>query len=186
MGNAAKGIKMVVGHIERDMIEPLIIAAYNYEMLYGEDESIKADAQIVARGPTGVIMRDALIQRQLEALQIITPYAPAIPALKDGIPFMLREVLKGLDLPVDKIIPDPEKQEQLQNIASNIQGGQAPSSMPQNNIQPEQLNGSTVQPSGRGVAPMQPGKPGVGTIATPVLDGRSGPTVQALAAMNNV
>lgn len=182
MGNAAKGIKKVIGHIERDVLEPLITTMYNYNMLYDPDSSIKVDAQVVARGPTGVIMQDALVQRRLEGLQLITPYVGAGVVPPKGVAVLLREILKGLDMPVDKIIPDPEKQEQLQGVADatnqgvnqspnqpNVVGGVAKPALTL-----EQMQGSTVQPSAQGQVAMQPGQLGQGTVATAVPDGRSG------------
>lgn len=181
MGNASKGIKKVIGHIERDILEPMITSMYNYNMLYDADETIKVDAQVVVRGPTGIIMRETLIQRRMEALQLVTPYAQAGIVNKDGLAVILREVLKGIDLPVDEIVPDPKKQQLLQEQVKQIGAtGQPPE------FQPQDLQGSTVQPQGQGQLAMQPGRVGEGTTPTAVLDGRSGPTMQALSAMNQM
>jgi hypothetical protein len=189
MGNASKGIKKVIGHIERDILEPLIKSMYNYNMLYTDDETIKVDAQVVARGPTGIIMREAMIQRRLEALQLVTPYVQTGVVQPTGVAVLLREVLKGLDMPVDKIIPDPDKAAQLQNAVQEIQQGQVNirgRGNPQLPFTPENLQGSTPQPAGQGQMAMQVPPVGQGTIPQPVLDGRTGPTQQALASMNQV
>lgn len=192
MGNASKGIKKVIGHIERDVLEQLITNIYNYNMLYDNDSTIKVDAQVVARGPTGIIMREAMIQRRLESLQLITPYVPTGVVQKGGIAVLLREVLKGLDMPVDKIIPDPDKAAQLQNAVQSIQqqNGQQPQVQdggnPQLPFTPEQLQGSTPQPNGQGQVQMQPGKVGQGTVPTPVPDGRSGPAKQVVQGTGSV
>lgn len=184
MGNASKGIKKVIGHIERDILEQLITNMYNYNMLYDDDQALKVDAQVVARGPTGIIMREAMIQRRLEALQLITPYTATGVVQKDGLAVLLREVLKGLDMPVDKIIPDPEKAAQLQNAVQSIQQNDPTrvqnSGNPQMPFTPEQLQGSTVQPTGQGQVAMQPGQVGQGTVPTPNVDGRSGLAQQVL------
>jgi hypothetical protein len=131
MGNASKSIKQVIDHIEVDVLGPLIQAMYTYNMLFGEDETVKVDAQVIARGPSGIIMREALVQRRLEALQLLTPYLQFNIVTPEGLAVLLREVLSGLDMPVDKIIPDPEKAQTLQSVAQSAgpgptgQGGNA-------------------------------------------------------------
>lgn len=190
MGNASKGIKKVIGHIERDILEKLISSMYNYNMLYDDDEAIKVDAQVVARGPTGIIMREAMVQRRLEALQLVTPYAQAQIVPASGITVLLREVLRGLDLPVDDIIPDPKKQATLELAAKETSqpgqveiSGRGNSQLP---FIPEQMQGSTPQPSGQGQVKIQPGRVGQGTTPVVVPDGRSGATQQALQSTTQV
>jgi hypothetical protein len=179
MGNASKGMKKVIGHIERDVLEKLIRSYYNYNMLYDPDESLKVDAQVSARGPTGIIMREALIQRRLEALQLITPYVNSGVVQKEGLAVLLREVLTGLDMPVDKIIPDPERAKVLQDAVQATVPQQAE---PQISFNPEQLDGSTAQPTGQGQGQvqMQPGAVGQGTTPMAVPDGRSPGAMQVV------
>lgn len=193
MGNASKGIKKVIGHIERDVIEKFISGMYNYNMLFDPDDAIKVDAQVVARGPTGIIMREAMVQRRLEALQLVTPYANSGVVPKEGLAVLLRETLRGLDMPVDKIIPDPEKQAQLQGAAQTAQGqgmpvgqGGKPAKIGKPRAQlpfvPEQLNGATQPQGGRGQVAMVPGRVGQGTVPTAMPDGRSGAAQQVVAS----
>jgi hypothetical protein len=202
MGNASKGIKKVIGHIERDILEPFITEMYNYNMLFDPDESLKVDAQVVARGPTGIIMREAMIQRRLESLQLITPYAASGVVPKEGLAVLLREVLRGLEMPVDKIIPDPEKRAQLQDAANAVtatpagvgqaaamiqsSGGKPPKMGSKNRRQlpfiPDQGNGSIPPPQGKGTMATASPKLGQGTVPTPIPDGRSGLARQVVAS----
>lgn len=195
MGNASKGIKKVISNIESDVLEPLGQAMFNYNMLFDADDAIKVDAQIVARGPTGIVMREAMLQRRIEGLQMITPYAVMPNMIEpNGMKIMLREILKGLELPVDDIIPDPKRVKQLQSVAQGIQGeapagpggpggGQTNTS---EGFQPENLQGTVPAPAGRGIMATKPGQPGDGTVPTAVLDGRTGATRQAMAVANRV
>lgn len=187
MGNASKGIKKVIGHIERDILEPLIQAMYNYNMQFSDDETIKVDAQIVARGPTGIIMREAGIQKRLEALNLLQPYVAAGMVEKPGVLVLLREILRGLDMPVDQIIPDPKKQAELATAAQAVprQGGGI--SQPDGQIiTPETMQGSVPQPAGQGQVAMQQGRVGQGTTPMAVPDGRSGAANQVLQSNNNL
>lgn len=107
MGNAAKGIKNVQLNIDRDIIGPLIKGFYSYNMLTSDDNSIKADAQIIASGATGLLQRELSQARLVEILQLLAPFIPVWETMPDGLKVLLREVLKQTGLPVDQIIQDP-------------------------------------------------------------------------------
>lgn len=107
MGNAAKGIKNVQLNIDRDIISPLIRGFYSYNMLTHPDESIKADAQIIASGATGLLQRELSQARLVEILQLLAPFIPVWETMPNGLKVLLREVLKQTGLPVDQIIEDP-------------------------------------------------------------------------------
>lgn len=152
MGNASKGIKKVISNIEQDVLEPLITGFFNYNMLYDTDSAIKVDAQIVAKGPTGVILKEASVQRNMEALQILGPFIPTGIIPKDGVANLLRQILSGLDLDVDRIIPDPEKAAELAAIAQQNQQVNGPPGGPQQVPQ-----GAAPPPNG--IAAPAPGGP---------------------------
>ena len=114
MANAAKGIKNSILNIDRDVIEPHITFRYNMNMVYDEDQDIKSDAQVVARGATGLLQKELSQARMVELLQTLTPYAtvttPGVPPLipAQGMQYMLREVLRQGGLDVDRIIPNSD------------------------------------------------------------------------------
>lgn len=214
MGNASKGIKKVIANIEQDVLEPLITSFYNYNMLYDEDITLKVDAQIVAKGPTGVILKEAQVQRKMEALQILGPFVPTGIIPKDGLANLLRDILGGLDMDVDKIIPDPEKAAQLQALAQQQGAGQGqgpPGAQPGQPATPEGATPQTpggppnvVPFSGKGQGAAGKGHPGIppgvhpllphglppaesalsGTAPQPQLDRRSGAAGPIVAAQN--
>lgn len=105
MGNAAKGIKNVMLNIDRDVIEPIISYHIDYNMNEDPDPSIKGDSQAVARGSSGLLQRELAQTRTVEVLQLLAPFAAAVPP--QGMQVLLREVLKGTGMNVDDIIPDP-------------------------------------------------------------------------------
>lgn len=183
MGNAAKGIKQVIVNIEQDVLDPILTAFYNYNMLYDPDQALKVDAQVVARGPTSVLARETAAAKRLETLQVVGPFIPTGIIPKAGLATLLREVLKSSDLPVDKIVPDPELEAQLQAAAGPPQGapgGMPPGGPPQ---QPPAL-GAPQPPGTPGAPAMVPQAPGQGTGLVPRPDGRSGPAGAVVAAQN--
>lgn len=107
MGNAAKGIKQVINNVDKDVIAPIVTTYYNNEMIYGEDESVKVDAQVNARGSSGILQRELAQSRTVEILQVLTPYIPFIPP--EGVQELIRDVLRSRGTDVNRYIPDPKR-----------------------------------------------------------------------------
>lgn len=115
MGSAGKGIRQVIMGIDFDIIGPLVTAQYNWNMQFVDDPAIKGDCEIIPRGAVQLANREQLNVRRVEFLQAT---ANPIDAQIVGIPgraSILREVAKGLGMPVDDIVPDDEKLEILEN-----------------------------------------------------------------------
>lgn len=129
MGNAAKGIKNVILNVDRDVIEPLITMQYNINMKYDEDPDIKGDAQIEARGASGLLQKETTQAKLTELLNTFFPYYQAGVISMQGLQIMLREAMKNTGLPVDDIIPNPGRSGQLQEglqrlgAGANLQAG---------------------------------------------------------------
>lgn len=187
MGNAAKGIKQVVVNIEQDVLEPIVTAFYNYNMLYDPDAALKVDAQVLARGPTSVLARETAAAKRLEMLQVVGPYIPTGIIPKPGVATLLREVMKSSDLPVDDILPDPKLAEALQQVAGSAQPPGGPPGAPLGGPPPQVPPGlGAPQPPGTPGAPaMVPQAPGQGTGVVPQPDGRSGPAGAVVAQLNS-
>jgi hypothetical protein len=159
MANAAKGIKNSILNVDRDVLEPLLTFFYNMNMIYAEDDDIKANAQVVARGATGLLQRELSQARTIEILQTLTPYVQMGLVPQQGMQTILREVLKTTGLPVDEIIPNND---QISNLLSSLgaAGG--------NPQQIAQLMQSMAGGNPSTANPLQ-----TGSSAAPRLDGRS-------------
>ena len=123
MGNAAKGIKNVQLNIDRDVITGIVSGFYVYNMVTSDDDSIKADCKIIARGATGLLQRELAQTRTIEILQLLAPYIEQWDTLPDGIKILLREILKTTGLPIDDIIADPNKEREGLELAQMIGRG---------------------------------------------------------------
>jgi hypothetical protein len=109
MGASGKGIRQVVMHIDSDVIKPIVQRQFVYNMRYDEDESIKGDAQVVARGAVNLAVKETVNVRRIEFLNATANQIDAEIIGKDGRAAILREVAKGLQMPVDDIVPSREK-----------------------------------------------------------------------------
>lgn len=125
MANAAKGIKNVQLNIDRDVIGPLVTNFYVYNMQVATDPTIKADAKVIVRGATGLLQRELAQSRITEILQLLTPYVQMGILPKEAIQYILREVLKGTGIDVDKVIPNPGQTEEIQDVLARLMQGEA-------------------------------------------------------------
>ena len=140
MGSAGKGIRQTIMHIDFDVIGPIVQAQYNWNMQYIDDPSIKGDCEIIARGAVTLANREQLNVRRVEFLQATANPIDAKIVGPLGRAAILREVAKGLSMPVDDIVPTNEQLEIRQEMERKAQeqqaamqaeqGGQAPTPAP--------------------------------------------------------
>jgi hypothetical protein len=129
MGSAGKGIRQVVMYIDNEVIEPIVCSQFNWNMRYVDDPSIKGDCMCLARGAITLANREQLNVRRVEFLQATAnPIDGEIVGL-EGRAALLREVAKGLDMPVDKIIPSEDKMEIMQREKKAAEAAQQQAAM---------------------------------------------------------
>jgi hypothetical protein len=109
MGSAGKSIRQVVMHIDMDIVEPVVNRAFVYNMRYDPDESIKGDAQIIARGAINLAVKDTVNTRRVEFLQATANEFDMDIIGKSGRRAILREVAKGLQMPSEEVVPSADK-----------------------------------------------------------------------------
>lgn len=111
MGAAGKGIRQVVGYIDSDILRPILERQFIYNMRYDEDESIKGDVQIMALGSINMAAAETTNVRRVEFLQATANEIDMGIIGAEGRAALLREIAKGLRMPVDDIIPSRDKSE---------------------------------------------------------------------------
>lgn len=118
MGAAGKGIRQVVMHIDSDIVRPIVVRQFVYNMRYDPDEAIKGDVEVVAKGAVNLAVKETVNVRRIEFLNATAnPFDIEIIG-KDGRAAILREVAKGLQMPVDDVVPSQEKASYNQQQAS--------------------------------------------------------------------
>jgi hypothetical protein len=134
MNNASKVLQQVAAQIDNDLLVPLL--EYLYFLLVLVDPSGLhggRDAQIVARGVTMAMAKEADRQRQLEFLQLtgnpvdVTIVGPQRRAK------VLRQLATNLGLDGENIVPSEDElealamqQQAMAMMAADAQGGQPP------------------------------------------------------------
>lgn len=130
MGNANKSMKQVVANIDNSVMTPLLERLYFYNMKYSEDNELKGDVAIVARGSNSIVAKETAQVRRNEFLQATAnPIDMQIMGI-DGRATLLRETARQLDVNPDDVVPPREKLRVAQQIQAMMQAGQPPQPMP--------------------------------------------------------
>lgn len=104
---ASRSIKAVVANIDDDVITPYNKMSYDYLMKFDDDPEIKGDANVVAKGVSGLLAKEQEAQRKVEFLQVVANpvYAQTLGAKNIG--YILSEIAKANNLN----LPDGERLE---------------------------------------------------------------------------
>lgn len=105
IGNASKTIKSVVASLDTRIFTPLLEMLHTFIMQYVDDPDAKGDLKIVARGALSMTTKEAAQVRRNEFLQATAnPTDMQIVGL-EGRAALLREMVKGLDINPDLVVP---------------------------------------------------------------------------------
>lgn len=155
ISNAGKGIKQVISNIDQNVIVPAIERLYQDNLRYSDDPDLIGDVNIVARGASSLVVKEAEAIRRNEFLQLVlnSPVAQQIVGM-NGAAELLRESARNLNGNVDRIVPARQQistmeqqqqmiaqlQQQLQMVmgqAEMAQGGQPGQQMQPKNMLPD-------------------------------------------------
>jgi hypothetical protein len=129
MDAANKGLKAAVSNIDAALAQ-LLEKLYNHNMIFDPDETIKGDAQVVARGATSLMQLESLRLRRNEFLMATNnPTDTQIIGL-GGRAEILRATAKDLEMDTTRIVPPREKfaAQAMQAAQPSAQLGPQPSS----------------------------------------------------------
>jgi hypothetical protein len=110
MGAAGKGIRQVVMHIDTDVVKPIVLRQFVYNMRYDEDESIKGDVEVLAKGAINLAVKETVNIRRIEFLNATANPIDLEIIGKEGRASILREIAKGLQMSVEDVVPSREKE----------------------------------------------------------------------------
>jgi hypothetical protein len=90
-------------------VKPIVTRQFVYNMRYDEDESIKGDVAVVAKGAINLAVKETVNVRRIEFLNA-TANEFDMPIIgQEGRAAILREVAKGLQMNVEDVVPSREK-----------------------------------------------------------------------------
>ena len=164
MNAANKGIKNVANNIDTDIIVPVVERLFYYIMVYDEDESVKGDLSIKAKGASGLMLKELLNQRRLEFLQIVAPFVQSQLVPPDVLLEILKELAAGLEFP-DGMLPTPEEfRDHLAQVQQQQQAAAEAEATDQATVQRDgegRMTGVTMGPKApaAGGSPKKPAEP---------------------------
>ena len=107
MGSAALPIKDVVSTFDSGVTEPFIRALYRWNMRFNDDERVKGDYSVIARGSTSLMAQELMGRRLMEAMSVL--FSQALAEQTDRVK-VYEYVVRALNLP-DDIQMDQEEVE---------------------------------------------------------------------------
>jgi hypothetical protein len=127
MSNANIVLKSVIKNIDDYLTKPMVRSLYDWNMTWNDNEMVKSDMRIVARGSTALIQKEVQSQRLLQFLSLINNPMDAQMVNREKL---LVDIAKSLDIDPDEVIKSQEElmneQALQQAIAASQQGGQSP------------------------------------------------------------
>jgi hypothetical protein len=148
MSNANKAMKQVVQNIDTSVMTPLLERLYFYNMKYSDDNELKGDINVVARGAIGIVAKEAAQVRRNEFLAATAnPIDMQIMGI-EGRATLLREMCKDLDMNPDEIVPPREMLKVAQQVQAMMQQGQPPEMPPQGQPQGNPTNNQQALANG--------------------------------------
>jgi len=107
--NAGKYIGQAIRNNDEQFIEPEIRDIYEYNMMFGEDESIKVNAKITANGFTSFQSKEIRGERMKQALALFVSSEFLLPHA--DIPPHLEIIYESMDEDPDKFLKSEEQKE---------------------------------------------------------------------------
>jgi len=133
MSSAARGIKMVIGRVDREVLRNVLGRQFRWNMIYDPDESIKGDIQIVAKGALAQIINEQMTARRMEYLNTTNNPVDLSLTGMEGRRIVLEETSQSLDLgePAvksrDEVREDEKQRKQAEEMqAALVAAGGAP------------------------------------------------------------
>jgi hypothetical protein len=149
ISNAGKSIKQVIGNIDHDVLNPMLERQYQRNLRYSQDPELIGDVQIVARGATSLVVKEAEAVRKTEFLRLVleSPVAQQIVGLP-GTAELLRDLAGNLNTNIDRLVPSREDIQKQQELAAMQQQQQAEMQMQMQQQQMAQEQAANLQEDG--------------------------------------
>lgn len=142
---ATRSIKSVVANLDDDVFTPYIQMSYDNLMKFTEDDTIKGDARVVAKGVSGLLAREQQSHQKIELLQMVAnpAYMQILGAKNIGA--LLSQIIKGQDIK----LPDLDRLDGDENAEAMVQQIlMAQSGLINNQNDPNNINGQAANGGG--------------------------------------
>jgi len=132
--NASKPIRMAVSNIERDVVTKRIKDQYYTNMIYSDNDEVKGDFQVVAKGASSSVAKAVDNQQSIELLNSVATGPGSELIGMEGVAAILGRIAKNNDMP-DLVPTKEELKERMEQQAQQ----QPPPTPDEVKLQIEQL-----------------------------------------------
>lgn len=131
MANAGKSMKQVLANIDNNIFTQAIERLFFYNMKFSDDDELKGDVSIVAKGANSVAAKESAAMRRNEYLLTVAnnPVLSQIVG-PEGLGALLREGAKTLDMNPDDVVPSPEKMKLMKQAMQAAMANQGQAGSP--------------------------------------------------------
>jgi len=151
MSNANIVLKSVIKNVDDYLTKPLIRALYDWNMTWSDNDDIKSDMRVVAKGSTALVQKEVQSQRLLQFLSLVSNEFDAPMINREQL---LKDIAKAMDIDPDEVIRSQEdianEQALQQAIQASIQGSQGPGGQPAEGLVGPDARNGTPTPTGEG------------------------------------
>lgn len=141
-------IKSAFLNIDKTIIRPAIESLWRWNMLNNKDESIKADAKIVARGASGLMQQEIANAERMDALPVIANLIGNAgldeEKQKRIIQYLLHETMNAGGLPADELMGNIGGEKEIGEVVGNAQQASLQPATPQPTIGADQNTGGLM------------------------------------------
>lgn len=104
-GNAIKPIQSAIANMDVGVFKPCGELLYNYNMVYHDDDSVKGNARVIARGATGLISKEIAKQNAFETLQVVAQAGASAPDMVNPavMQWAVNQLLSASGVPIDEL-----------------------------------------------------------------------------------
>lgn len=125
-GNALKGVQSALTNIDNDVFERLGTSYFDFNMKFAEDETIKGDARVKARGTAGLMQREIAKQGAQESLMLIAQLAQSQAVGPATLNWAVSKVLEANGVPAEAIAQDENARQAAAAMQQGMPGAQEP------------------------------------------------------------
>lgn len=134
MQAAAKGVKRVIGNIDRNILRPAIEHLWVWGLTYLPEDKrsvLQGDIRVVPRGVLAALVREETQKRRQEFLTNTTNALDSQIIGIKGRAALLRALAVDLNLPVEDVVPSDEELDAMQQQQAMAEQAQAAAPTPQ-------------------------------------------------------
>lgn len=106
-GNAMKPLQSAITNMDKGVFKSVGTVMYTYNMIYSDNNAVKGDAKVDARGASGLVQKEIDRQNALDVLQLVGQIPEGF-VKPSTVQWAISTALENVGVPIDKLDTDGE------------------------------------------------------------------------------